>query len=122
MNSTEATRGEEYEAIRAIRDMSSVRAIPSLIVFVTCHGGLRVPGDEVDGGRAVLRWIIERRVTREDRISQDGKSWQRVGDVPDLVPFFDIVDSAERARRADTPGPMVLPAPPPMAATPVLGL
>jgi predicted Zn finger-like uncharacterized protein len=64
------------------------------------------------------RWIIERRVTREDRISRDGQSWQRVGDVPDLVPFFDIVDSAERARRADTPGPMVLPAPPPMAATP----
>jgi predicted Zn finger-like uncharacterized protein len=62
------------------------------------------------------RWIIERRVTREDRISRDGKSWQRVGELPDLVPFFDIVDSAERARRADTPGPTMLPAPPPMAA------
>jgi hypothetical protein len=64
------------------------------------------------------RWIIERRVTREDRISQDGQSWQRVGDMPDLAPFFDIVDSAERARRADTPGPMPLPAPPPSAAQP----
>jgi len=66
------------------------------------------------------RWIIERRVTRKDRISRDGKAWQRVGDVPDLVPFFDIVDSAERARRADTPGPMLLPPPPPASAQPAL--
>jgi len=62
------------------------------------------------------RWIIERRVTREDRISLDGKLWQRIGEVADLVPFFDIVDSAERARRADTPGPMILPPPPPAGA------
>lgn len=62
------------------------------------------------------RWIIERRVTREDRICSDGSSWQRVGEVPDLVPFFDIVDSAERARRADTPGPMLLPPPPAVVA------
>ena len=66
------------------------------------------------------RWIIERRVTRKDRISRDGQAWQRVGDVPDLVPFFDIVDSAERARRADTPGPMLLPPPPPASAQPAL--
>ena len=64
------------------------------------------------------RWIIERRVTREDRISRDGQAWQRIGDVADLVPFFDIVDSAERARRADTPGPLILPAPPPLAVNP----
>ena len=61
------------------------------------------------------RWIIERRVTREDRISRDGKVWQHIGEMPDLVPFFDIVDSAERARRADTPGPMLLPPTPPAA-------
>jgi predicted Zn finger-like uncharacterized protein len=65
------------------------------------------------------RWIIERRVTREDRVSRDGQTWQRIGDVADLVPFFDIVDSAERARRADTPGPLLLPSPPPLAAKPL---
>ena len=65
------------------------------------------------------RWIIERRVTREDRISRDGRTWQRVGDLADLVPFFDIVDSAERARRADTPNPMLMSAPPPASASPV---
>jgi predicted Zn finger-like uncharacterized protein len=71
--------------------------------------------------RATLhRWIIERRLTREDRISQNGQPWQRMGDVAEFVPFFDICDSAERARRADTPSPKVLASPPPPpAAEPV---
>ncbi len=80
----------------------------------TTHGRTLVAPDLA----TLHRWIIERRVTREDRISQDAKSWQRVGDVAELVPFFDIVDSAERARRADTPGPMMLPAPPPYNSHP----
>jgi predicted Zn finger-like uncharacterized protein len=48
------------------------------------------------------KWIIERRVTRNDKISQDGQSWQTLGSMAELVPFFDIVDSAERARIIDT--------------------
>jgi predicted Zn finger-like uncharacterized protein len=55
------------------------------------------------------KWIIERRVSRQDRISQDGQNWRYLSDLPELTPFFEIVDSAERARRADTPGPMPLP-------------
>jgi predicted Zn finger-like uncharacterized protein len=70
--------------------------------------------------RATLhRWIIERRLNREDRISQNGQPWQRMGDVAEFVPFFDICDSAERARRADTPSPKVLASPPPPVAEPV---
>jgi predicted Zn finger-like uncharacterized protein len=57
------------------------------------------------------KWIIERRVTREDRILRGGEPWQRLGDSVDLVPFFDIVDSAERARTADTPMPVAPSAP-----------
>ena len=57
------------------------------------------------------KWIIERRVGREDRLSREGDAWQRLGDMPELLPFFDIVDSAERARTADTPMPAPLPAP-----------
>jgi TolA-binding protein len=63
------------------------------------------------------RWIIERRVTREDRISLGGRPWQRIGDVPELLAFFDIAESAERSRRADSPGPMMVASPqlvPPM--------
>jgi len=84
----------------------------------TAHGRALVAPDLA----TLHRWIIERRVTRDDRISQDGKAWQRVGDVADLVPFFDIVDSAERARRADTPAPMRLPAPPSFSAHPAAAL
>ena len=54
------------------------------------------------------KWIIEHRVEREDRLSRGGDSWQRLGDMAELVPFFDIVDSAEQAHSAATP----LPAPP----------
>ncbi|HEY5281825.1 MAG TPA: zinc-ribbon domain-containing protein, partial [Polyangia bacterium] len=57
------------------------------------------------------KWIIERRVTREDRILRGGEPWQRLGDTVELVPFFDIVDSAERARTADTPMPVARSAP-----------
>ncbi len=63
------------------------------------------------------KWIIEHRVGREDRFSRDGKSWQRLGDLADLTPFFDIVASAERARTADASVPAPLPAP---LAPPVL--
>lgn len=52
------------------------------------------------------RWIIERRLGRQDRVSRDGQTWQHLGDLPDLAPFFEIVDSAERARTADTPAPI----------------
>lgn len=61
------------------------------------------------------RWIIEHRVTREDRIARGGQGFQRFADLPELAPFFDVADSAERARRADTPAPLPLPAPPPAA-------
>lgn len=57
------------------------------------------------------KWIIEHRVGRGDRLSRAGDPWQRLGDMAELAPFFDIVDSAERARSSDTPLPAPLPAP-----------
>jgi predicted Zn finger-like uncharacterized protein len=46
------------------------------------------------------KWIIERRVTRADRISRHGQPWARLGTLDDLAPFFDVVDEADRARAA----------------------
>jgi predicted Zn finger-like uncharacterized protein len=47
------------------------------------------------------KWIIERRVTRADRIiSKNGQPWTRLGALDDLAPFFDVVDEADRARAA----------------------
>jgi len=66
------------------------------------------------------KWIVERRVTRADQISQDGQSWQTLGTMPELVPFFDIVDSAERARALDAapPPPSLVPLQPPLLTRP----
>ena len=63
------------------------------------------------------RWIVERRVGREDRLSRNDEGVLRLGDVADLLPFFEIVDVAERAR-VQAPPP-VAPLPPPLAV-PVL--
>src|SRR3954451_3092649 len=47
---------------------------------------------------SLQKWIIERKVTRDDRISRTGQAWRRLGDIVELAPFFDVVDDADRAR------------------------
>src|SRR4029078_13420797 len=49
---------------------------------------------------SLQKWIIERKVTREDRISRTGHAWRRLGEIVELEPFFDGVDEADRARAA----------------------
>jgi len=67
----------------------------------TVHGhSMQVPD-----AASLHRWIIERRVTRDDKVMRDGQSWERIGDVAELVPFFEVAESAERSRKADTPAP-----------------
>jgi predicted Zn finger-like uncharacterized protein len=46
------------------------------------------------------KWIVERRVTREDRVCPPGGAWHRLGDVEELRPFFDVVDQADRSAAA----------------------
>lgn len=43
------------------------------------------------------RWIVERKVTRDDEISADGQTWKRLGNIPELAGFFLLVDEAQRA-------------------------
>lgn len=47
---------------------------------------------------SLQKWIIERKVTREDKISRTGQSWRRLGEIVELAPFFDVVDEADCAR------------------------
>ena len=50
----------------------------------------------------IQRWIVERRVMREDLISSGGLSWEPVGHHPDLEIFFQMVerlDDLELAQR-----------------------
>jgi predicted Zn finger-like uncharacterized protein len=51
------------------------------------------------------KWIVERRVTRSDRVCSPGGAWQRLADMDELRPFFDVVDQADRvqADRAAVP-------------------
>jgi predicted Zn finger-like uncharacterized protein len=62
------------------------------------------------------RWIVERRVTRDDHISANGDQWRRLGDIPELGPFFEVVDVADRAPAQAAPRPSTAPAPAATAA------
>ena len=46
------------------------------------------------------KWVVERKATREDRVSQRGGPWLPLGEVDELAPFFEVVEQADRARSA----------------------
>jgi predicted Zn finger-like uncharacterized protein len=43
------------------------------------------------------KWIVERKVSRDDEISVTGDTWKRLGDIAELATFFQVVDEAQRA-------------------------
>ncbi|HKD42081.1 MAG TPA: zinc-ribbon domain-containing protein [Myxococcaceae bacterium] len=45
------------------------------------------------------KWIVERKVSRDDEISLTGESWKRLGNIAELSSFFQVVDEARRAAR-----------------------
>ncbi|HVU50741.1 MAG TPA: zinc-ribbon domain-containing protein, partial [Polyangia bacterium] len=42
------------------------------------------------------KWVVERRVSRADRVSHRGGAWRTLGEIEELRPFFDVVDQADR--------------------------
>ena len=42
------------------------------------------------------RWIVERQVGREDEISHNGLKWKRLGAIPELLPFFAVIEGGEK--------------------------
>ena len=48
------------------------------------------------------KWIIEGKVQRDDEISLTGETWKRLGNIPELASFFQIVEDASKARALDT--------------------
>ncbi len=51
-------------------------------------------GDEThfDDLASVQRWIVEKRLDRNDLISRSGENWRRLEDVQELATFFQVVD------------------------------
>jgi predicted Zn finger-like uncharacterized protein len=60
------------------------------------------------------RWIVERRVSRDDEVSLSGDAWRQLGSMPELASFFEVVEAAEQAQRAAA---APAPAPSAMAST-----
>lgn len=46
------------------------------------------------------KWIVERKVGRDDEISRSAKTWKRLGDIAELTSFFQVVEAADAAQRA----------------------
>ena len=67
------------------------------------------------------KWIVERKVSRDDEISRSGESWKRLGEITELASFFQVVDQATAAATAAPAGaqlPGASPTQPLPAATP----
>ena len=61
------------------------------------------------------KWIVERKVTRDDEISSNGEQWRRLADIPELSSFFAVVEEADsqaRPSRAKGARPAGKPLPP----------
>jgi predicted Zn finger-like uncharacterized protein len=56
------------------------------------------------------KWIIEQKVSRDDEISRGTDNWKRLGNIPDLAGFFQVVEAAERGK-AQAAAPAVTPIP-----------
>ena len=57
------------------------------------------------------KWIVERKVGRDDEISKTGKTWKKLGEIAELASFFQVVDAANAALSAS-----VIPVQPSMPA------
>jgi predicted Zn finger-like uncharacterized protein len=44
------------------------------------------------------KWIVEGKIMRDDEISLSGDTWKRLGNIPELASFFQVVEEAQRAR------------------------
>jgi predicted Zn finger-like uncharacterized protein len=65
------------------------------------------------------KWIIERKVSRDDEISHSGDQWKRLGNIAELASFFQVVEAAERSR---TQAVATAVTPLPVSAVPVYGV
>lgn len=65
----------------------------------------RTNGEKIDFREmtTLQRWIVERRVGPDDEISHNGVKWKRLGAIPELAPFFKVVEDEDAAQTAPRP-------------------
>lgn len=47
------------------------------------------------------KWIVERKVSRDDEISLTGEAWKRLGNIAELASFFQVVDDAKKVQELE---------------------
>ncbi len=82
-------------------------APPSAVFTVRAAGEVYPPTDLA----TLHRWILESRVKPEDELSVDGDRWERAGDRPELILFFNAADRLHAPLVYGLPS-MSLPPPP----------
>lgn len=45
------------------------------------------------------KWIVERKVAREDEISRNGSTWKKLGSIPELATFFQVLESSPQIQQ-----------------------
>ncbi len=92
--------GHAFAVVQPGAQQSAVRASAGSSKPADTHWFLRTADGGVHrfhGLTSLQKRIIERRVTRVDRVSPDGQAWQYAGQMVELMPFFDVIDETDRA-------------------------
>jgi predicted Zn finger-like uncharacterized protein len=64
------------------------------------------------------KWIVERKVSRDDEISKSGETWKRLGGIAELASFFQVVDAATTGSTPAAMDTLPMPAAAPPTAPP----
>jgi predicted Zn finger-like uncharacterized protein len=96
-------------------------AAPPLAADATSHWTIRqASGQSLSFTElnTLQRWIVERKVSREDEVTQGDGAWVRLGTLAELQSFFEVVEAADRAHGRSTSRYPPAPYPPPNYAPP----
>lgn len=55
---------------------------------------------KVKDSATLQRWVVEKRVLPQDRLSRDGKTWEVVSTIPELRPFFAVLEQLKQTKKA----------------------
>jgi predicted Zn finger-like uncharacterized protein len=75
---------------------ASPQQVENRLSLVRWRAGQTLPLKDVT---ELQRWVVERKVTREDEVSFGDEGFRKLGSIPELNSFFQLVDAADRAQQ-----------------------